>query len=53
LASLPVVDDPRVEAADHEAEETPAEAAVVEVVASGEQTAQKRRCAFKLIDGGN
>jgi stringent starvation protein B len=36
-----------------EAEETPAEAAVVEVVASGEQTAQKRRSAFKVIDGGN
>lgn len=36
-----------------EAEETPAEAAVAEVVASGEQTAQKRRSAFKVIDGGN
>jgi hypothetical protein len=36
-----------------EAEETPAEAAVVEVVASGEQTAQKRRSAFRVIDGGN
>lgn len=36
-----------------EAEETPAEVAVVEVVASGEQTAQKRRSAFKVIDGGN
>ena len=36
-----------------EAEEAPAEAASVEVVASGEQTAQKRRSAFKVIDGGN
>jgi stringent starvation protein B len=36
-----------------EVEETPAEAAVVEVVPSGEQTAQKRRSAFKVIDGGN
>lgn len=36
-----------------EAEETPTEAAVVEAVASGEQTAQKRRSAFKVIDGGN
>lgn len=36
-----------------EAEETPAEAAVAEVVASGEQTAQKRRSAFKVIDGGS
>ena len=36
-----------------EAEQTPTAAAVVEVVASGEQTAQKRRSAFKVIDGGN
>ena len=36
-----------------EAEETPAEAADAEVVASGEQTAQKRRSAFKVIDGGS
>lgn len=36
-----------------EAEETPAAAAAVEVVASGEQAAQKRRSAFKVIDGGN
>ncbi len=36
-----------------EAEQTPAEAAATEVVASGEQTAQKRRSAFKVIDGGN
>lgn len=36
-----------------EAEQKPAEVAVVEVVASGEQTAQKRRSAFKVIDGGN
>ena len=34
-----------------EAEEAPAAAA--EVVASGEQAAQKRRSAFKVIDGGN
>lgn len=36
-----------------EAEETPAEPAAVEAVTSGEQTAQKRRAAFKVIDGGN
>jgi len=36
-----------------EAEATPAEAAVVEAAASGEQTAQKRRSAFKVIDGGS
>ena len=36
-----------------EAGDTPAAAAVVEVVASGEQTAQKRRSAFKVIDGGS
>ncbi len=38
-----------------EAEEKPAEAAEkpAEVVTSGEQTAQKRRSAFKVIDGEN
>ena len=36
-----------------EARETPAAAAVVEVAPSGEQAAQKRRSAFKVIDGGN
>lgn len=36
-----------------EAQERPAEAAVVEDGASGEQTAQKRRSAFKVIDGGS
>lgn len=35
------------------AADTPAEAAAVEAVASGEQAAQKRRSAFKVIDGGN
>jgi stringent starvation protein B len=35
-----------------EAEEIPTAAAVTEVVPSAEQTAQKRRSAFKVIDGG-